>query len=39
MMSREVVETSSLEMLQSYGDVALRNMDSAPVGVDWGWAG
>ena len=33
-LARKVVESLSLEVFKSHGDVAVRDM----VGVGWGWA-
>ena len=36
-LHREVVESLSLQVSQSRGDVALRDVGSGPGGVGWGW--
>jgi len=36
-LPKEVVESPSLEVLQNWGDVALRDMASGHGGMGWGW--
>ena len=38
-LPREVGESLSLEVLNSHGDVALRDMVSGHGGMGWGWTG